>query len=189
MVLQSDHIRNLLDSPRERQEFESVLGSIGALDSAILETTEQARLRIPLRPGNRSLNLSNAAAVALYEAWRQIGFGEDGAKLGALRGAERVEHRHRLRCRERGVVAGHRLEVVRRIGGVADVGDGLLDGVADLAGDGEGECGSPAFGPGSDDDGQRRRAVAATFGPKTSERISVTEPVDGRGRSTQADKR
>jgi len=32
-------------------------------------------LRIPLREGNRSLNLSNAAAVVLYEAWRQIGFG------------------------------------------------------------------------------------------------------------------
>jgi tRNA (cytidine/uridine-2'-O-)-methyltransferase len=31
-------------------------------------------LRLPLRPGNRSLNLSNAAAVALYEAWRQQGF-------------------------------------------------------------------------------------------------------------------
>lgn len=32
---------------------------------------------IPLRPDNRSLNLSNAAAVAVYEAWRQRGF--DGA--------------------------------------------------------------------------------------------------------------
>jgi tRNA (cytidine/uridine-2'-O-)-methyltransferase len=31
-------------------------------------------LRIPLRPDNRSLNLSNAAAVALYEAWRQNAF-------------------------------------------------------------------------------------------------------------------
>lgn len=31
-------------------------------------------LRIPLRAGNRSLNLANAAAVALYEAWRQTGF-------------------------------------------------------------------------------------------------------------------
>jgi tRNA (cytidine/uridine-2'-O-)-methyltransferase len=31
-------------------------------------------LRLPLRPGNRSLNLSNAAAVVLYEAWRQTGF-------------------------------------------------------------------------------------------------------------------
>lgn len=29
------------------------------------------RLRLPMRPGNRSLNLSNAVAVAVYEAWRQ----------------------------------------------------------------------------------------------------------------------
>jgi tRNA (cytidine/uridine-2'-O-)-methyltransferase len=32
------------------------------------------RLRLPLVPGNRSLNLSNAVAVAVYEAWRQQGF-------------------------------------------------------------------------------------------------------------------
>ncbi len=32
------------------------------------------RLRLPMRPGNRSLNLSNAVAVACYEAWRQQGF-------------------------------------------------------------------------------------------------------------------
>lgn len=31
-------------------------------------------LRIPMCPGNRSLNLSNSAAVLLYEAWRQQGF-------------------------------------------------------------------------------------------------------------------
>lgn len=31
-------------------------------------------LRLPMRPENRSLNLSNAAAVVVYEAWRQIGF-------------------------------------------------------------------------------------------------------------------
>jgi len=31
-------------------------------------------LRIPLRPHNRSLNLSNAVAIVLYEAWRQQGF-------------------------------------------------------------------------------------------------------------------
>ena len=35
-------------------------------------------LRIPMRPENRSLNLSNSAAVLLYEAWRQQGF-EGGA--------------------------------------------------------------------------------------------------------------
>lgn len=32
------------------------------------------RVRIPMRPGLRSLNLSNAAAVATFEAWRQAGF-------------------------------------------------------------------------------------------------------------------
>lgn len=32
------------------------------------------RLRLPMRPGNRSINLSNAVAVAVYEAWRQCGF-------------------------------------------------------------------------------------------------------------------
>ena len=35
--------------------------------------TEQ-RLRLPMREGNRSLNLSNAAAVVVYEAWRQLAF-------------------------------------------------------------------------------------------------------------------
>ena len=34
----------------------------------------ERRLRLPLRPGNRSLNLSNAVAVAVYEAWRQQDF-------------------------------------------------------------------------------------------------------------------
>jgi tRNA (cytidine/uridine-2'-O-)-methyltransferase len=32
-------------------------------------------LTIPMRPGNRSLNLSNAVAVVVFEAWRQCGFG------------------------------------------------------------------------------------------------------------------
>jgi tRNA (cytidine/uridine-2'-O-)-methyltransferase len=36
---------------------------------------EDRRLLIPMQPGNRSLNLSNAVAVAVYEAWRQQGFG------------------------------------------------------------------------------------------------------------------
>jgi tRNA (cytidine/uridine-2'-O-)-methyltransferase len=33
-----------------------------------------AEVSIPMLPGRRSLNLSNAAAVAVYEAWRQHGF-------------------------------------------------------------------------------------------------------------------
>jgi tRNA (cytidine/uridine-2'-O-)-methyltransferase len=31
-------------------------------------------IRLPMIPGNRSLNLSNAAAVVIYEAWRQLAF-------------------------------------------------------------------------------------------------------------------
>lgn len=34
----------------------------------------ERRLRLPMMPGNRSLNLSNTVAVAVYEAWRQVGF-------------------------------------------------------------------------------------------------------------------
>jgi tRNA (cytidine/uridine-2'-O-)-methyltransferase len=41
------------------------------------------RLRLPMRPGNRSLNLSNAVAVTVFEAWRQSGFA--GAATAAAR--------------------------------------------------------------------------------------------------------
>jgi tRNA (cytidine/uridine-2'-O-)-methyltransferase len=41
----------------------------------ILADIDQSHhLRLPLIPGNRSLNLSNAVAVMVYEAWRQQGF-------------------------------------------------------------------------------------------------------------------
>jgi tRNA (cytidine/uridine-2'-O-)-methyltransferase len=38
----------------------------------------EQRLRLPMMPGNRSLNLSNAVAVAVFEAWRQQGFAGGG---------------------------------------------------------------------------------------------------------------
>jgi tRNA (cytidine/uridine-2'-O-)-methyltransferase len=41
------------------------------------------RLVLPMRPGNRSLNLSNAVAVAVYEAWRQQGFTGASGRGGA----------------------------------------------------------------------------------------------------------
>jgi tRNA (cytidine/uridine-2'-O-)-methyltransferase len=34
----------------------------------------QQRIRLPMRAGNRSLNLSNAVAIAVYEGWRQNGY-------------------------------------------------------------------------------------------------------------------
>ena len=46
----------------------------GLPDSVLAQFPEDARVRIPMRPGVRSLNLSNAVAVAVYEAWRQQGF-------------------------------------------------------------------------------------------------------------------
>ncbi|BBU24034.1 tRNA (cytidine(34)-2'-O)-methyltransferase [Mycobacterium xenopi] len=45
------------------------------LDAATLADAHiTKRVRIPMLPSRRSLNLSNAAAVAVYEAWRQHGF-------------------------------------------------------------------------------------------------------------------
>ena len=45
------------------------------LPAELLETfPAESRLRLPMRPGNRSLNLSNAVAVVVFDAWRQNGF-------------------------------------------------------------------------------------------------------------------
>ena len=38
------------------------------------EFPPERRLRLPMVPGNRSLNLSNAVAVTVFEAWRQLGY-------------------------------------------------------------------------------------------------------------------
>ena len=45
------------------------------LPDAVLESLPaEQRLRLPMRPDSRSLNLSNAVAVVIYEAWRQNDF-------------------------------------------------------------------------------------------------------------------
>ena len=45
------------------------------LPSALLEQfPREQRLRLPMQAGQRSLNLSNAVAVTVFEAWRQAGF-------------------------------------------------------------------------------------------------------------------
>jgi tRNA (cytidine/uridine-2'-O-)-methyltransferase len=46
----------------------------GLPDEILEPFPPQMRLRLPMRPGNRSLNLSNAVAVVVFEAWRQLGF-------------------------------------------------------------------------------------------------------------------
>lgn len=50
----------------------------GLPETVLAEFTPERRLRLPMRPGQRSLNLSNSAAVAVFEAWRQQGFAGGG---------------------------------------------------------------------------------------------------------------
>ncbi len=46
----------------------------GLPESVMAGFDDGHRLRLPMVPGNRSVNLSNAVAVVVYEAWRQNGF-------------------------------------------------------------------------------------------------------------------
>ncbi|MBB3342559.1 tRNA (cytidine(34)-2'-O)-methyltransferase [Luteimonas sp. RC10] len=46
----------------------------GLPDAVLAAVPAGRRLRLPMRPDNRSLNLSNAVAVVVFEAWRQQGF-------------------------------------------------------------------------------------------------------------------
>lgn len=48
--------------------------SVGLPGEILAHEAIDERLRIPIAAGGRSLNLANAAAVAVYEAWRQQGF-------------------------------------------------------------------------------------------------------------------
>lgn len=48
--------------------------SRGLPETLLFSFEPSSRLRIPMLPGSRSLNLSNAVSVMLYEAWRQQGF-------------------------------------------------------------------------------------------------------------------
>lgn len=68
--------RNRLDEVAFRPDDVFVFGSETAgLDEDFLTAfAPECRIRLPMVPGNRSLNLSNAVAVAVFEAWRQAGF-------------------------------------------------------------------------------------------------------------------
>lgn len=46
----------------------------GLAPDVLADFAADRRIRLPLVPGNRSLNLSNAVAVTVYEAWRQNGY-------------------------------------------------------------------------------------------------------------------
>jgi len=46
----------------------------GLPNNILSSTIVKETLKIPMRPGNRSLNLSNAAAIVVYEGWRQLNY-------------------------------------------------------------------------------------------------------------------
>jgi tRNA (cytidine/uridine-2'-O-)-methyltransferase len=48
--------------------------SRGLPPEVLAEFAEDRRLRLPMVPGSRSVNLSNAVAVVVFEAWRQLGY-------------------------------------------------------------------------------------------------------------------
>ncbi|MDH7452122.1 tRNA (cytidine(34)-2'-O)-methyltransferase [Luteimonas composti] len=64
------------DQPRYRPGDAFLFGpeTRGLPDEVLARIPDGQRLRLPMRPGNRSLNLSNAVAVVAFEAWRQSGF-------------------------------------------------------------------------------------------------------------------
>lgn len=47
----------------------------GLPDQILASIPDGQRVFLPMRPGNRSLNLSNSVAVMVFEAWRQCGYG------------------------------------------------------------------------------------------------------------------
>ena len=64
------------DVPEYKENDAFLLGpETRGLPQEVLEALPpEHRLRLPMRDGSRSLNLSNTAAVIVYEAWRQLDF-------------------------------------------------------------------------------------------------------------------
>jgi tRNA (cytidine/uridine-2'-O-)-methyltransferase len=64
------------DAPRYADDDIFVFGpeTRGLSEETLAEFSMRQRIRIPMREHSRSLNLSNAVAIVIYEAWRQIGF-------------------------------------------------------------------------------------------------------------------
>ena len=64
------------DAPAYRDGDAFLFGSetSGLPPEVWAQIPDEQRLRLPMRPHNRSLNLSNAVAVMVFEAWRQTGF-------------------------------------------------------------------------------------------------------------------
>src|SRR3546814_2169484 len=64
------------DAPRFAEGDAFLFGSetAGLPDDVLAPIPDDRPLRLPMRPDNRSINLSNAVAVMVFEDWRQLGF-------------------------------------------------------------------------------------------------------------------
>ena len=76
----STHSKTRHDAPSYQKNDAFLLGpETRGLPTEVLEALPaDQRIRLPMREDSRSLNLANAAAVIVYEAWRQLGF-ENGS--------------------------------------------------------------------------------------------------------------
>jgi tRNA (cytidine/uridine-2'-O-)-methyltransferase len=66
----------LIDQFQFRETDVLVFGreTTGLPDEVMADIPNEQRVTLPMREGNRSLNLSNAVAVAVFEAWRQLDY-------------------------------------------------------------------------------------------------------------------
>lgn len=80
----SSHARRRFDQVSFQAGDALLFGSetCGLPDSVLSQLGVEQQLCLPMRPDNRCLNLSNAVAIAVYEAWRQLGY------AGAVESAE-----------------------------------------------------------------------------------------------------
>jgi tRNA (cytidine/uridine-2'-O-)-methyltransferase len=60
--------------------------SRGLPEEVLAEFAPERRLKLPMLPDNRSLNLSNTVAVAVFEAWRQCNFAGSSQSVNSLPG-------------------------------------------------------------------------------------------------------
>jgi tRNA (cytidine/uridine-2'-O-)-methyltransferase len=76
MFAVTTHATQCYDVPAYRERDVFVFGSEtrGLPRDVLAAFPPQQCIRLPMRATNRSLNLSNAVAIVVYEAWRQLGF-------------------------------------------------------------------------------------------------------------------
>ena len=163
--------------------------TVGLPDAILGEFAPESRLRIPMRPALRSLNLSNAVAVTVYEAWRQAGSRRRRARSLRPLGQKRVRRaqavcrpsalklRPGLARKQRSSAASRRHVLVQHA--IDRLGDRHVDAVSAPASTCGALRGGHAFGDVAEL-GQRSRASASPR-PRRQSDAPVAREVAGAG--------